>query len=144
MSWKNRNYPTIVQQHIGINTKIISHSISPHKENFHVQQTRHYTHHVNHDGHNYGFLSKHWDKNQCLVEIEILKSKGYVPGRGVITAYNNPGRIKKFRDIPDTGMDFSGKYPNIIVIERDKMPGMDNLYFNEEELTLLPEASNDC
>ena len=139
MSWKNRNFPTIVS-----NTRMISHSISPHKENFHVNQTTIHQHHSQYNNQNYGFLQKHWDKFQCETEIEILKAKGYVPGRGVITAYNNPGRIKKFREIPDTGLDFSGKYPTLIVIERDKMPGMDNLYFNEEELTLLPEASNDC
>lgn len=140
MSWKNRNYPIVVQQHIGLNTKIISHSISPHKEGFH-QQTQY---HVPYEERNYGFKQTHWDKYQCETEIILLKSKGYIPGRAVITVYNNPGRIKKFRDIPETGFDFTGKYPNLIIIERDKMPGMDNLYFNETELTLLDEAANDC
>lgn len=139
MSWKNRNYPTIVQQHIGINTKIISHSISPHKENFHQVITTYPNYQ-----HQTGFMGKHWDKFQCETEIAILKSKGYTPGRPVMTTYNNPGKIKKFRDIPETGLSFTGKYPNIIVIERVNMPGMDNLYFNEDELTLLPEACNDC
>lgn len=143
MSWKNRNYPIVVQQHIGLNTKIISHSISPHKEGFH-QQTQSTPYHVPYEERSYGFGQTHWDKYQCETEIILLKSKGYIPGKTVITAYNNPGRIKKFRDIPDTGLDFTGKYPNLIIIERDKMPGMDNLYFNETELTLLDEAANDC
>ena len=139
MSWKNRNYPIVVNNSSQTNNKMISHSISPHNENF-----RPIAQYTSSNEQRFGFQSKHWDKYQCETEIMILQSKGYTIGRNILTTYNNPGKIKKFRDIPETGLDFTGKYPNLIIIERNTMPGMDNLYFNEEELTLLPEASNDC
>lgn len=145
MSWKQRNTPPWTKEkdpeinHL----TMVEHSINPHKIQTKTGQ-QHVSnlplHLVNDQYKNTRqsiWIKNHWNMARCICYQEELIKKGFVIGAKILTQYGSEGEIDRYREIPSTGIDFSGSdKPNMFLIKRPNID-LSNLLYNETELTLV-------